>query len=161
MHFDFCLGMGYESFIPKEISMIKVLHLSVLCFLTVSSSFGSELNTLEKLQQIIKPGKYSGDFNGNRCKFEFSILNNKAILVASNNELELTHELSKTDEVFYQEYRGNFVSQKFTRTTDSTIYSSDTFRIFKPAASDEAYVVIEKENVNNRESERSTVECVF
>ncbi len=141
--------------------MIKwFAFLSILVF-SLPNSNAFELSTFEKLQQIVKPDKYSGEFNSDRCKFEFSIINDKAILVVSNNLLELDFELNFSDEVFYQEHRGNFVAQKFFRTSDSTIFSVETFRIYKPSSEDSAYVVIEKDSVNNRETKRKTVECLF
>ncbi len=141
--------------------MIKCLALLSILILSLSNSNAFELSTFEKLQNIIKTGKYAGEFNSDQCKFEFSIINDKAILVVSNNLLELSHELNISDDVFYQNHRGNFVAQKFTRTSDSTIYTVETFRIFKPSSEDSAYVVIEKDSVNNRETIRKTVECIF
>lgn len=135
---------------------MKITAFFAAFFLSLSiHAFDSE--AIEQLSSLIKPGTYQGSFENNKCSLTFSVKNNIAYLQLKNANNTLSHEFTDHEGIIFEDWKGDFMSNYINRTNDVTVYSMDTFRIIKNE--DVTYVVIEKLQINNRDTNRKIIEC--
>lgn len=136
--------------------MKKIAVLTAL-FLSSFNLMAQNIEAIDQLSSLIKPGVYKGSFNGEVCVFEFATTLDRAKVSLFDSTGSIHHQFADHDGIVFEEYRNDFMSNYILRTNDVTVYSYDTFRFIKNE--DKSYVVIEKMFINNRVVKTQKIEC--